>query len=975
MRNRFLMAGLLALGVAACGDDVEVISPAPPVVPPPPPVTATMVPASAEVAVGNIFVFSLTVTGGVAGEAASWTCTSSNTGIATAAATADGCAATGVAAGTVSINATVAKGSEAGIRAAAELTVTSEEVVGGPGTPAFVLLTPPTTNGDGNVSGTVTVLVSVDRGDQRLAQVRISVDGEIVDYQSFGGGMMMAPAEDEPAEQAAAVFTLSFDSDEYDETGVAKYMNGDHVLTAGILVEGSMEPILSNSIHVDFDNGDGVHVTASAPGEPVMNAATGALWYGGPGSNEFTIGVVPVIYSGGDTVSSVTLLGGFCGAKAATDSEAPFDFTLECKSSDDPLGDTPTFTLVSGGESNATPNILNESIFPIRLDYEGPEAPTFAATPNDRQDGWINGTVDLTGKHVAEEGAKQNLDGWLNYNDKDEDNPAADGVGGYTVQLRHSTTTPSIVDGAIEAAASSSPTLPAATKKATDICFIATAVDALGNESDLPDAGDSCKATDSQVTLAGVDITAPTIEFTASSPKDNSRDLDDFQVRVEDEKDGSGIHTTSPVSATVVRRDAKDKMICGDDGKGLPGDEDIYGECQADGTGFDTSSLPRVTTTGLSSPKLGYHTFTVTARDNAGNPSERISRVALHDTGKLFAFVGTTGTYADKKAQFPVTVTLTDDYSIRDYRLAMVFGEYVVGAITEVRTGAVIAVDDYNPLTPLTPTLTSPHTIKGFRALQLTTSSGRRQDLEDSPTDITFMKVSVRDQGAETEKWITHEEGSAPSTLPDGTAGFAGANPNDGNAVAKDADDGYGDEVIRAFDIFTFVADETSYDSDETIELTAEVKGIIPQITEAVVAVPGADPPVSAAAETATPGLLEVPFLRVDFYATSTDGQALQFITSLDGEDASEDVDEDTSADNDGDAEGTIDDARTFTYETEISAADFLAAVDAGSLEKADYGDDKIQGSTTDTRSIYAFGVRADGVAIISQGMAIVIDR
>ena len=63
------------------------------------------------------------------------------------------------------------------------------------------------------------MLVSVDRGDQTLAQVGISVDGEIVDYQSFGGGMMMAPAEDEPAEQAAAVFTLSFDSDEYDETG------------------------------------------------------------------------------------------------------------------------------------------------------------------------------------------------------------------------------------------------------------------------------------------------------------------------------------------------------------------------------------------------------------------------------------------------------------------------------------------------------------------------------------------------------------------------------------------------------------------------------------------------------------------------------------------------------------------------------------------------------------------------------------
>ena len=34
--------------------------------------------------------------------------------------------------------------------------------------------------------------------------------------------------------------------------------------------------------------------------------------------------------------------------------------------------------------------------------------------------GWINGTVDLTGKQVEAAGPRQNLDGWLNYNDKDQ---------------------------------------------------------------------------------------------------------------------------------------------------------------------------------------------------------------------------------------------------------------------------------------------------------------------------------------------------------------------------------------------------------------------------------------------------------------------------------------------------------------------------------------------------------------------------
>jgi hypothetical protein len=157
-------------------------------------------------------------------------------------------------AGAVTVTAAVSKSGET-VNVGAELTVTSDEVVGTAGDPAFVLLSTISLDEDGKASGTVSVTVSVDRGDQTLTQVGIAVDGEIVDYQSFGGGMMMAPTDDEPAEQAGnAIFTLSFDSAEYDETGGPKYMNGDHVLTAGILVEGGgMEPILSNSVHVDFD--------------------------------------------------------------------------------------------------------------------------------------------------------------------------------------------------------------------------------------------------------------------------------------------------------------------------------------------------------------------------------------------------------------------------------------------------------------------------------------------------------------------------------------------------------------------------------------------------------------------------------------------------------------------------------------------------------------------------------------------------
>ena len=214
--------------------------------------------------------------------------------------------------------------------------------------PAFVLITNVDSDGakDGKHAGTVSVTISIDRGDQTLSYLGLAVDGTtIVAQQSFGIAMA-APSEDEAAEQAPQSLTLSFESDDYDSgTGTPAFLNGDHVLQAGLVVAGSEVPISSNAVPVEFDNGDGLHVTASAPGEPVMNAATGDLWYGGPGAKAFTIEVVPVLFSGG-AASSVTLLGKFCGADAATENgEAPFTFTVECKSSE-AGGDIPEFTVV-----------------------------------------------------------------------------------------------------------------------------------------------------------------------------------------------------------------------------------------------------------------------------------------------------------------------------------------------------------------------------------------------------------------------------------------------------------------------------------------------------------------------------------------------------------------------------------------------------------------------------------------------------
>ena len=216
MKNRFLITGLIALMVGACGDDVQIVEPTPP---PTPPVTASMAPASAEVAVGNSVVFAVNASGGAAGAAATWTCASSNTGIATASTMSAGCQATGVAAGGVTITAVVTKGSET-VNVGSQLTVTSDDGPTQPtGQPAFILISG-INNSQGAtaempITGTVSVLVNVERGDQTLAHLDLLVDGEVVALQLFGAAMTPAD-DDEAAEQAVHTFSFSLDTDGYD---------------------------------------------------------------------------------------------------------------------------------------------------------------------------------------------------------------------------------------------------------------------------------------------------------------------------------------------------------------------------------------------------------------------------------------------------------------------------------------------------------------------------------------------------------------------------------------------------------------------------------------------------------------------------------------------------------------------------------------------------------------------------------------
>ena len=425
-------------------------------------------------------------------------------------------------------------------------------------------------------------------------------------------GMGMTSPE-EAAEQAVHVFTLSFDSDGYDDHGHPDYANGEHTISAeleiGVTMADGMhghETISSNAIDVEFKNSNFIATTLSGLGDGAMNATTGRVWHGGPDASSVEISALPVLYSG--SVSSVTL-NQFCGADAQTDSEAPFSFEITCKNymTTADGGDTPTFNV--GG------TIMTAKGSKVYLDFMAPDAPDFVPDPNDREDGWVNASVNFTGENGTSSSKK---DGWLDYNN---DN-AGDGVGGYTPRLRYALAPSNEkVSTAIAADPVTAVVLPPGVSGATKenaLCVVVSAVDLLGNESKLPDADAACVSADeydadeadmSAGLLAGVDVDAPTIKFSPASPDADDTSLKEFQVQAADA--GSGIRTEAKsVVAEASRRDAKETKKLSDL------EVDI--------------SLPLATTDGIESG-LGYYTFTAHTVDKAGNASEKVTRTALND--------------------------------------------------------------------------------------------------------------------------------------------------------------------------------------------------------------------------------------------------------------------------------------------------------------------------------------------------------
>ena len=265
-----------------------------------------MAPPSATVAVGNSVVFAVNASGGAAGAQASWTCVSSNTGIATVSLAPAGCQATGIAASSVTITAVVTKGSEV-VNVGAGLTVVSDAL---PPADAIVAIYS-VLNLDGSpavspISGRVNVVVSLDRGNSTLYGLELLVDGEAVAHQSFTGtGGMAAPVDDDAAAEQAIIQTvLSVNTAAYDGVGAPDFLNGDHVISARLTLAGADMmagvALISNEITMRFSNKDRLNLTLSADGTEAMDRL-GLIWTSGA----VTASALPVIYGGGGVISQV----------------------------------------------------------------------------------------------------------------------------------------------------------------------------------------------------------------------------------------------------------------------------------------------------------------------------------------------------------------------------------------------------------------------------------------------------------------------------------------------------------------------------------------------------------------------------------------------------------------------------------------------------------------------------------------------
>ncbi len=833
-----LAASLAAVGAAGCDDNLELVEPVPP---PPPPLTASMAPNSAAVVVGNSVVFAVNASGGPVSATASWTCASSNDGIAAVDVVETGCRASGLAAGSVTVTARVTKGGET-TNVGAHLTVTEEET----GEPAFLFMSLPAELDTRALEGRVIATLQVERGDRTLERLSLLVDGEEVAFQTLGGPAMAAPEDGAAARQAVYRFTLAFDTDAYDPlTGAPKYRNGEHTISAELRVGGRMmadgtaghETVPSNAMTVVFDNDDAYVVTADL-GDNSAVGDDGTRWHGGPANGAIEIAALPVSFSG-DPVPAVTM--NFC-SENITDAEAPYEFAFGCEGVEARVG-APSISSAGGYG-----DILNidDLPFPAFIDFAGPaHPPVIVANPNGREDGWINAAVSLTAER-----RKDTDDAWLV---EPEVRGDEGGVGGYRMMV--------VVGEDLGAAAAApfSSRVPAESRDAAAYCAVATAADDLGNRSPPPDATARCRAApaaaDSLIdhdndagtgmvygqidearndtTVAGqhlefgVDNTPPTIGFGDEEEENIRHAALPLTLAFEPEDGGSragnsGVDGDAGIVVGLQRRTASGTacLAIAEDGS-VAADAALERGCEATGISGGEVTLE----TGVAA---GYYRLNATARDKAGNRSNTLRHTFVYDGTPAVATAPAVPGAVEAGEPFVATSILADNLSIRDYYMTADFGN-----LLSLGAGGPVGVDWFNALELTHLNHAARARVEAYAGLQSTV--GGRVQLLDA------VSVYVRDQAQESYG-EGEKTGVTVTDAPDGDGGFrAGAFTT--GWVGRDESDAY-----------AFCGIPVCGDEDAALAVEIEFRAIAPAA-----------------------GTFDNPFERVDFWMTDVNGASWFF--------------------------------------------------------------------------------------------------
>lgn len=410
--RNYLMAGVVALGLAACGDDLTITDP-----PPPPPTqnitSFTVSPTSATIAPGTFVQASATLVTaeGVSGSVA-WT--SSNPAVATVDASGR---IDALAEGTTVVTATATAG---GQTATAAVGVTVRPIQ-----PAQISIQSVTTGATdipvniSNVAGQIEINMNFNPGEELVDSIAVFIGSKRAAKQVYVTSPSAGPV-------SLSVNTANYVKNVAAGTTTVDFQNGATTISAAVYPRGGAATA-TNTIQIVLNNADAWAGDLTKPSR-VANSSGGVSYWGGPGAEGLAEATVyPVIYTPGRSVQSVTFrIGvlGFIGCDNTTMTELPFraTFGYGADGADvDCSGDTGSAYEWNGGSFSPRDNIvvvaaLDNASTPfaapeplmsnsvvlgstpdsLRVDWQAPSVNTPSITQSSpKETGWVNASYNF----------------------------------------------------------------------------------------------------------------------------------------------------------------------------------------------------------------------------------------------------------------------------------------------------------------------------------------------------------------------------------------------------------------------------------------------------------------------------------------------------------------------------------------------------------------------------------------------------